>query len=81
MNNNTKSADFIALDAGFGNTRLYGPKGSIVLQSLVATLGGMVVAWTNDGQLRTLAMVMTAAVVLGWLIYLCTRRLQRVTTS
>jgi len=51
------------------------------LQSLVATLGGMVVAWTNDGQLKTLAMVMTAAVVLAWLSYLWTRRLQRGATK
>jgi hypothetical protein len=48
-----KSTDFIALDAGFGNTRLYGPKGSVVLQSLVATNGTQAVSqWAAGGLKR-----------------------------
>ena len=52
MSDNTKSTDFIALDAGFGNTRLYGPKGSVVLHSLVATNGTQAVSQWAAGGLR-----------------------------
>ncbi len=48
-----KLTDFIALDAGFGNTRLYGPKGSVVLHSLVATNGTQAVSqWAAGGLKR-----------------------------
>jgi hypothetical protein len=39
-----KATDYMAGDFGFSNTRLYGPKGSVVLQSLVATNGTQAVS-------------------------------------
>ncbi len=44
------------------------------LQSLVATLAGMAVAILNDGTLETLALIMTAGVVLAVVCYLWARR-------
>ena len=53
MSDTTKPTDFIALDAGFGNTRLYGSKGSVVLHSLVATNGTQAVSqWAAGGLKR-----------------------------
>lgn len=46
--------EFVALDAGFGNTRLYGSQGSVMLQSLVATNGTQAVSqWAAGGLQRT----------------------------
>jgi len=44
--------NYIALDAGFGNTRLYGSRGSVVLQSLVATNGTQTVSQWAIGDLK-----------------------------
>jgi len=44
--------NYLALDAGFGNTRLYGSKGSVVLQSLVATNGTQAVSQWASGDLK-----------------------------
>jgi len=42
--------NFISLDAGFGNTRVFGSKGQVVMQSLVATNGTPAIsAWAAAG--------------------------------
>ena len=40
----TDKVDFLAVDAGYGNTRLYGAKGGVTLPSLVATNGAPTVS-------------------------------------
>ena len=53
MINTSTSTDYVALDAGFGNTRLYGSQGSVVMQSLVATNGTQAVSqWAAGGLQR-----------------------------
>ena len=44
--------DFLAVDAGYGNTRLFGAKGGVVLPSLVATNGMQSVSKWAAGDLR-----------------------------
>lgn len=44
--------DFLAVDAGYGNTRLFGAKGGVVLPSLVATNGARTVSKWAAGDLR-----------------------------
>lgn len=48
----TTATNYIAGDFGFGNTRLYGSKGSVVLQSLVATNGTQTVSQWAIGDLK-----------------------------
>ena len=53
MTDNLNPTEFVALDAGFGNTRLYGSQGSVILQSLVATNGTQAVSqWAAGGLQR-----------------------------
>ncbi len=44
--------DFLAVDAGYGNTRVYGAKGGVVLPSLVATNGAKTVSKWAAGDLK-----------------------------
>jgi hypothetical protein len=44
--------DYLAVDAGYGNTRIYGAKGGVVLQSLVATNGAKTVSKWAAGDLK-----------------------------
>ncbi|CAG0964638.1 hypothetical protein PLCT2_00961 [Planctomycetaceae bacterium] len=44
--------DYLAVDAGYGNTRLFGAKGGVVLPSLVATNGAQSVSKWAAGDLR-----------------------------
>lgn len=44
--------DYLAVDAGYGNTRLFGAKGGVVLPSLVATNGTQSVSKWAAGDLR-----------------------------
>lgn len=44
--------NYISVDAGFGNTRLYGSKGSVILHSLVATNGTRDISAWASGDLK-----------------------------
>jgi hypothetical protein len=44
--------DFLAVDAGYGNTRIYGAKGGVVLPSLVATNGAKPISKWAAGDLK-----------------------------
>ena len=46
------NSEYLALDCGYGNTRLYGRKGGVVLQSLIATNGSPAVSSWAAGTLK-----------------------------
>jgi hypothetical protein len=51
----TDKLDFLAVDAGYGNTRIYGAKGGVTLPSLVATNGAKTVSkWAADDLKRAM---------------------------